>query len=279
MSTLRERVRIIVFESDTPAGRAFDIALIACILVSVGAVLLDSVPSIHRVWGDTVYSIEWLFTMLFTVEYAVRLWCIEERGRYARSFYGVVDLLGILPTYLSLFVSGTQYLLVFRVLRVMRVFRVLRMFRYVVEADMLQEALARGRRKITVFFVMVMSLVVVFGSVMYVVEGPEHGFTSIPESLYWAIVTLTTVGYGDIAPATPLGRLIASMVMVTGYAIIAVPTGIFAAELSDVARRRGDGRSCPNCSAEGHSEAAVFCWRCGHHLQRRIVLPSESSVG
>jgi voltage-gated potassium channel len=136
--------------------------------------------------------------------------------------------------------------------------------------------LSRGRRKITVFFVTVMSMIVVFGSVMYVVEGPENGFTSIPESLYWAVVTLTTVGYGDIAPATPLGRLIASLVMITGYAIIAVPTGIFAAELSDVARRRGDGRACPACAAEGHGGAAAYCWRCGHHLQQKIVLPSES---
>jgi voltage-gated potassium channel len=276
MRTLREQARTIIFESDTPAGFVFDVTLIVCILVSVGAVLVDSLPAVHAAHGAWFYRIEWFFTVLFTLEYAVRLWCIREPWRYARSFYGIVDLLGVLPTYFSLVVSGSQYLLVIRVLRVLRVFRVLRMFRYVREADTLTEALRRGRRKVTVFFVCVLSLVVIFGSIMYVVEGPEHGFTSIPESLYWAIVTLTTVGYGDIAPSTGLGRLIASLVMITGYAIIAVPTGIFAAELSEVSRRRGDGRSCPNCSVEGHSESAAYCWRCGHHLRRHIVLPGEA---
>ena len=277
MATSRERIRRIIFESDTPAGLAFDVALIVCILASVVAVLFDSLPVVQRDYGAWFYRIEWVFTALFTVEYALRLWCIEQPGRYARSFYGIVDLLGVLPTYVSLLVTGSQYLLVIRILRVLRVFRVLRMFRYVSEAEQLTEALRRGRRKVAVFFLSVISLIVIFGSVMYLVEGPENGFTSIPESLYWAVVTLTTVGYGDIAPSTGLGRLIASLVMITGYAIIAVPTGIFAAELSQVARQKGDGRSCPNCSAEGHHEGAGFCWNCGHHLQQRIVMPREKS--
>jgi voltage-gated potassium channel len=195
VSDLRERFRIVIFESDTPAGRAFDVALIVCILLSVALVFLDSLPAVHEDFGRAIYGLEWAFTLLFTVEYGARLWCVERPLRYARSFYGVVDFLGILPTYLSLFVPGAQYLLVVRILRVLRVFRVLRLIRFVAEADLLLEALRRGRRKVTVFFLTVMSLIVVFGSVMYVVEGPENGFTSIPQSLYWAIVTLTTVGY------------------------------------------------------------------------------------
>ena len=271
MQTLRDKTRIVIFESETPAGRAFDVTLIVCILASVAAVFADSVDAIHAQYGRLLYAAEWLFTILFTVEYAARLWCLEHPLRYARSFYGVVDLLGILPTYLSLLLPGTQLLLVIRVLRVMRVFRVLRLLRYVGEAEVLIEALRGGRRKIVVFLFTVLSLVVVAGSIMYLVEGPENGFTSIPISMYWAVVTVTTVGYGDISPVTPLGRFIASALMILGYAIIAVPTGIFSVQLSDAMRRQSNTRVCPHCVAEGHASEASYCWRCGSHLHPREV--------
>ena len=266
MQTLRERARIVIFEAETPAGRAFDVVLIACILASVSAVFLDSVPAMHRAHAQALYRIEWFFTVLFTLEYAARLWCVERPLRYARSFYGVVDLLGTVPTYLSLFLPGAQFLLVIRILRVLRVFRVLRLLRYVGEADVLIEALRSSRRKVTVFLFTVLSLVVVAGSIMYLVEGEANGFTSIPISMYWAVVTVTTVGYGDISPVTPLGRLIASALMILGYAIIAVPTGIFSVQLSETMRKRQNTRTCPRCVAEGHSGEASFCWRCGSPL-------------
>jgi voltage-gated potassium channel len=268
MDTLRDQARTIIFEAETPAGRAFDVVLIICILVSVVAVFLDTVPPINAAYGELLYVVEWCFTILFTIEYAARLWCIEHPARYARSFYGVVDLLGILPTYLSIFFVGAQYLLVIRILRVLRVFRVLRLLRYVREADILFEAVRGSRRKILVFLVLVLSVVVIAGSVMYLVEGPEHGFTSIPASMYWAVVTVTTVGYGDISPETPLGRFIASAVMILGYAIIAVPTGIFSVQLTEAMRRRQNTRSCPSCAADGHAGEASFCWRCGSKLHK-----------
>jgi voltage-gated potassium channel len=266
VQTLRDQVKTVIFESETPAGRAFDVALIVCILASVSAVFLDSINSIHAEYAELLYGVEWSFTILFTIEYAARLWCVEQPMRYARSFYGVVDLLGTLPTYLSLFLPGTQLLLAIRILRVMRVFRVFRLLRYVGEADVLVEALRNSRRKITVFLFTVLSLVVVTGSIMYLIEGPANGFTSIPISMYWAVVTVTTVGYGDISPVTPLGRLIASALMILGYAIIAVPTGIFSVQLSEAMRKQANTRVCPRCVAEGHANEASFCWRCGSQL-------------
>ena len=264
----KETVRLIIFEAQTPAGRAFDVALIICILVSVLAVLLDSVAEVHARHGELLYLVEWGFTVLFTIEYLLRLWCIENTARYARSFYGVVDLIGISPTYMSLLVADTQYLLVIRILRVLRVFRVLRMVRYVGEAQLLTEALIASRRKITVFISTVLALVVIFGSLMYLIEGEASGFTSIPKSIYWAVITLTTVGYGDLTPATPLGQAFATMVMIMGYGIIAVPTGIVTLELSEAHRRSANTRTCPACSVEGHIREATYCWRCGEHLYR-----------
>jgi len=266
VASLRETTRIIIFEAETPAGRAFDVGLIVCILVSVGAVFLDTVPSIHATHGRLLYGVEWFFTIVFSIEYAARLWCIRQPMRYARSFYGIVDLLGILPTYLSLLIAGTQYLLVIRILRVLRVFRVLRLLRYVREADVLIDALRDSQRKITVFLFTVVSLVVIFGSLMYLIEGEAHGFVSIPSSMYWAVVTLTTVGYGDISPQTPVGRFIASALMIMGYAIIAVPYGIFSVHLTRAMRRRENTRVCPSCATEGHAQEAAFCWRCGSGL-------------
>ncbi len=263
---LKDRVRIIIFEAHTPAGKAFDVGLIICILVSVLAVLLDSVAALHQAYGEYFLAIEWFFTILFTLEYATRLWCIQDTGRYARSFYGLVDLLGIIPTYLSLLVADTQYLLVIRILRVLRIFRVLRLVRYVGEAELLTQALIASRRKITVFISTVLALVVIFGSFMYLIEGEANGFTSIPRSIYWAVITLTTVGYGDLTPLTPLGQAVATLVMIMGYGIIAVPTGIVTLELSEAHRKAANTRTCPGCSVEGHIREATYCWRCGAHL-------------
>ncbi len=262
----KDAVRIVIFEAHTPAGKAFDVGLIICIIASVLAVMLDTVPEIHARFGEEFYVAEWFFTILFTIEYGLRLWCIQNKGLYARSFYGVIDLLGIIPTYLSVLFAGTQYLLVVRVVRVLRVFRVLRMVRYVGEAEQLAQALRASRRKITVFITTVIALVIVFGSLMYLIEGEQHGFTSIPKSIYWAVITLTTVGYGDIAPQTPFGQALASLIMIMGYGIIAVPTGIVTLELSEVSRRAANTRTCPHCSAEGHTREATYCWRCGAHM-------------
>lgn len=270
MTFNKDTIRIVVFEAGTPAGKAFDVALIVFILLSVGAVMLDSVQPIHDRYGDWLYAIEWFFTIVFTVEYAVRLWCIQNTWLYARSFYGIIDLLCIIPTYLSIWLAGTQYLLVVRVLRVLRVFRVLRMVRYVGEAELITRALVASRRKITVFLASVFALVVVFGALMYLVEGGSNSqFASIPHSVYWAVTTMTTVGYGDITPETPLGKTLASVIMIMGYGIIAVPTGIVTMELNEANRRAANTRTCPGCSAEGHSREATYCWRCGDHLYRR----------
>lgn len=264
--TTKDRIRIIIFEADTRAGRLFDVTLIIFILASIAAVFMDTIDGIDQQWGIWLYRAEWCFTILFTIEYGLRLWCINNTRLYATSFYGVVDLLGILPTYLSLIFIGAQHLLVIRVLRVLRVFRVLRLVRYVGEADLLLSALVASRRKITVFISTVLTMVIIFGSIMYLVEGEEHGFTSIPRGIYWAIVTLTTVGYGDLAPQTVLGQVLASIVMIMGYGVIAVPTGIVTLELGEAARRRANTKTCPECSAEGHREVAAFCWRCGNAL-------------
>ena len=265
---LRVRVRRVIFESTAGAPRQFDVVLIAAILLSVFVVLLDSVPSVHARYGGAIFYVEWGFTLLFTVEYAVRLWCVERPLQYARSFYGVIDLLGILPTWASLLFAGTQYLLVIRILRVLRVFRVLRMVRWVSEASYLMEALLASRRKIAVFLFAVLTLVVIFGSLLYIVEGPAPPFDSIPVSIYWAIVTLTTVGYGDIVPTTALGRGLAACIMVMGYGIIAVPTGIVTVELNEAMRRqRASSRACPGCGSQGHYVEARFCWHCGERLE------------
>ena len=268
--TLRDRIRIIIFEADTKAGRRFDVTLIGMILLSVLTVMLDSVPQINAGYGQQLYYAEWFFTVLFTVEYVVRLWCIEHSWGYAKSFYGVVDLLSVLPTYLSLWFPGAQFFLAVRILRVLRVFRVLRMVRYVGEAELIAQALAASRRKIIVFVASVLALMVIFGALMYVVEGGTNpAFASIPHSIYWAVTTMTTVGYGDITPTTPLGQSLASFIMIMGYGIIAVPTGIVTLELNEANRRQANTRTCSDCSAEGHSREASYCWRCGAPLYQR----------
>jgi len=263
----RARLHEIIFEADTRAGRLFDLTLIWLILLSVATVILESVRSVRAQYGDLLYTLEWVFTLLFTVEYVLRLTSVRHPLRYATSFFGVVDLLAIIPTYLSIFLPGSQYLLVIRILRLLRVFRLLKLSEYVAEADTLRLALRASRRKISVFISAVVLLVVIIGALMYVIEGEEHGFTSIPTSIYWAIVTLTTVGYGDLSPRTPFGQMLASVVMVLGYGIIAVPTGIVTVELAQAARqRRVTTQACPSCGAQGHDLDAVYCKYCGANL-------------
>ncbi|MEJ2719637.1 MAG: ion transporter [bacterium] len=265
-SAWRAKTHEIIFEADTPAGKAFDIILILCIVASVVAVMLDSVGAIRRVYGRWFYGIEWFFTILFTVEYLLRLISIGRPLKYATSFFGIVDLLAVVPTYLSLVIPGSQYLLVIRILRVLRIFRVLKIVQYVSEANLLLQALRASQRKITVFLFTVLTLVIIFGSVMYIIEGEQNGFTSIPRGIYWAIVTLTTVGYGDISPKTELGQAVAAVVMILGYSIIAVPTGIVTVEMGQAFRRRVSTQVCPECSAEGHDVDAVHCKACGAKL-------------
>jgi len=264
----QERLHSIIFEAETPAGKLFDVLLIISILASVCVVMLDSVSVVNRRYDQQLNFLEWVFTLLFTVEYILRLLCVGRPLSYATSFYGIVDLLAIIPTYLSVFIPGTEFLLVIRVLRILRIFRVLKLVQYISEASLLFKALRASRRKITVFLFTVLAMVVILGSLMYLIEGAENGFTSIPRSIYWAIVTLTTVGYGNIAPQTSLGQMLAAFVMILGYSIIAVPTGIVTVELSHAAASsKGETtRSCQECSAEGHDSDADYCKYCGAKL-------------
>ena len=255
----------VIFEADTKAGKAFDVLLILSILLSVLAVMLNSVASIEEKCGRFLHATEWFFTILFTIEYVLRLICVGRPIKYARSFYGVVDLLAVLPTYLGVFLAGSHYLLVIRMLRVLRIFRVLKLAPYLGEARLLFTALRESRRKITVFLLTVLTMVVILGSVMYLIEGRGNGFTSIPRSIYWAIVTLTTVGYGDVSPQTPLGQGLAAMIMILGYSIIAIPTGIVTVEFDRAfkAQSKITTQVCPQCCAEGHDSDATFCKYCG----------------
>ena len=263
----REKLHEVIFEADTPVGKWFDIALIFCILASVLVVMLDSVAPVRRAYGPLLYLAEWVFTILFTIEYILRLICVGRPLKYARSFFGVIDLLAIVPTYLSLVLPGSQYLLVIRMLRIIRVFRVLKLVQYLQEAAVLSRALRASRRKIFVFLYTVFIMVIIIGSLMYMIEGEKSGFTSIPRSIYWAVVTLTTVGYGDIAPQTPLGQTLATLVMVMGYGIIAVPTGIVTVEMERNAQyARLSTQSCRQCAAEGHDSDAIYCKYCGEKL-------------
>lgn len=262
---LRHYLHEIIFEADTPTGKLFDVVLILSIVISVIVVMLDSVADLNIKYGQLFLFLEWFFTILFTIEYVLRLSCIGSPTKYARSFYGIVDLLSILPSYISLLLPAGKFFLVIRILRLLRVFRVLKLVQYVGESNYLQRALWASRRKIAVFLLSVFLLMIIFGSVMYIVEGAENGFTSIPRSIYWAIVTMTTVGYGDISPQTSLGQAIASLVMILGYGIIAIPTGIVTAELTF--RQNISTQVCPECSAEGHDMNAKHCKFCGADLQ------------
>ena len=265
-SKLRNTIHEIIFEADTPAGKAFDIALIVTILVSVVAVMLESVAPVRARYGSVLRITEWVITVVFTIEYILRLLCVGQPARYARSFFGVIDLLAILPTYISFFIPGAQALAVVRVLRILRVFRVLKLVQYVQEASVLRQALANSGRKILVFVFVVFTIVIIVGALMYLVEGEAAGFTSIPISVYWAVVTLTTVGYGDIAPITALGQFLSALLMIMGYGIIAVPTGIVTTELVRGQQREITTRACHECSLEGHDSDARFCKGCGATL-------------
>lgn len=262
----RRKLHEIIFEADTPLGKAFDVVLICAIVLSVVVVVLDSVNSIQEQFGAVLFAAEWFFTILFSIEYTLRLISVRHPLRYARSFFGVIDILSILPTYLSLFVPGAHYLLTVRILRLLRIFRVLKLTEYIFEAQTLVTALRASAKKIGIFLFAVLMLVTVIGTLIYVIEGEENGFTDIPTSIYWAIVTLTTVGYGDIAPRTGLGKFFAAIVMIMGYGIIAVPTGIVTVELSKSAMIHLSTQSCPNCAAERHDDDAIYCKYCGTHL-------------
>ena len=264
----RLAIHKLIFGGDSPKGRLFDTVLIVVILASVAAVMLESVEAFGSRFVLILIWMEWGFTIIFTVEYALRLACVGRPILYARSFYGIVDLVAVLPTYLSLVLPGAHALLVIRLLRILRVFRVLKLVKYLTEADYLLEALRSSRRKITIFIVTVLALVTVLGSLIYLIEGADNGFDNIPRSVYWAIVTLTTVGYGDISPQTPLGQALAAVVMIIGYGIIAVPTGIVTAELArarDLGSRKRS-RVCSRCYYASHARDAKFCSRCGAKL-------------
>ena len=266
LSPRREKLHEIIFEADTPAGKAFDIALLVAIVVSIIAVCLESVASVRDQYGSELRALEWAITILFTIEYILRLSCVANPRRYARSFYGIIDLLSILPSYLSFFIAGSQSLLVIRALRLLRVFRVLKLAHFIGEAKMLRAALHASSRKIIVFLGVVLTLMVIVGSMMYLIEGPDNGFTSIPLSIYWTVVTMTTVGYGDIAPQTILGKILASAVMIMGYGIIAVPTGIVTVELAGSVKNSTRTDACSGCGADGHALDASHCKYCGVKL-------------
>jgi voltage-gated potassium channel len=258
----KHRLYSIIFESGTRSGKAFDVCLLIAIVLSVTVVMLESVKPVRAAHPVLLHNAEWVFTILFTLEYAARLLCVQRPLRYVWSFYGIIDLVSFLPSYITLFVATANYLLVIRVLRLLRIFRILKLTHFTQEGETLMTALRASRRKITVFIFTVFAIVLIVGTVMYLIEGEENGFDSIPRGVYWAIVTLTTVGYGDVTPHTVVGRILACVIMILGYGIIAVPTGIFSVELSEAARTK-EARTCTNCRTIETDRAARFCRRCG----------------
>jgi len=263
----RFKLHEVIYESNTPAGKAFDVCLLIAIFSSIIVVMLDSVDSIHQQYGALFNITEWIFAALFTIEYILRLVSIRKPIRYVISPLGIIDLIALLPSYLSIFLIGAQSLLVFRALRLLRVFRIFKLGHFLTEINFLTQALKNSIRKISIFLLTVLTITVILGSIMYLVEKRENGFSNIPESIYWAIVTITTVGYGDISPITPLGKFVASVVMLIGYAIIAVPTGIITHDIAIAARQKKEmPESCPSCSREGHDSDALFCKYCGSSL-------------
>lgn len=266
MESLRERVGRIIFGIDTRSGWIFDVGLLIAVLGSVMVALLESVRPIQENYGEIFYGLEWAFTLLFSVEYALRVWSAKDRAKYIKSFFGVVDLCSILPTYISFFVPGVQSLMVVRAIRLIRIFNVFNLRAYLAEETMLARALKAAFPKIMVFIVLLVNVVVIVGAVMYVVEGPEAGFTSVPRGIYWAVVTISTVGFGDITPITALGQLIAGMLMMLGYCLIIVPTALVSAELALGVSGETQINRCKECGLLEHPGAASFCHRCGHNL-------------
>ena len=265
MSTLKEKIKIIIFGTDTKAGKLFDVVLIISIVLSIITVMLDSIVEYNQQYGHILRIAEWTFTIMFTVEYLLRIYSIRRPLSYIFSFFGIIDFLAILPTYLSLFMPGTEVFAIIRVLRVLRIFRVLKLVQFTGEADMLMTAMIASRRKVFIWLFLVMNIVIILGSVMYLVEGGNTGFDSIPRSIYWAVVTLTTVGYGNVVPLTSLGQALASFIMVLGYSIIAVPTGIVTSEITFAAKSIKEQR-CVVCGKDGLHEDAKFCSNCASKL-------------
>ena len=266
----RAKLHEIIYGTHTPAGKLFDIVLLVVILYSIIVVMLESVPRFDEKYHRFLDISEWIVTILFTIEYILRIICIKKPSKYIFSFFGVVDLLSTIPKYLSFFVVGSQYITAFRALRLLRIFRILKLVRFVGESNYLLRALKASRAKIFIFVFFMLIISVLLGTVMYLIEGPEHGFNSIPHSIYWTIVTLTTVGYGDISPETGLGQFLATLIMIIGYGIIAVPTGIVSAEYTRSSTRalsESSGRSCSDCGAEIHRTDASYCRKCGHKLE------------
>lgn len=264
-SLWRRKLYEVIFEADTAAGKFFDIILLWAILLSVIAVMLNSVVDIEQNYGSILKIIEWFFTILFTIEYIFRIICVPRKWRYIRSFFGIVDFVAIIPTYIGIFVGGIHILIVVRILRLLRIFRVFKLARYLKEGKVMLRALRASRPKIIVFLVTVLTVVTIIGAIMYLVEGDANGFTSIPRSIYWAIVTMTTVGYGDISPKTPLGQFLATIVMILGYAIIAVPTGMISFDVLKASQKISE-RICPQCGVTGHDADAKYCKYCGANL-------------
>ena len=264
---LRTRLFHIIFESDTPGAKAFDIVLIGAILLSVAVIMLGSIEIYAERYGHIFFYLEWFFTLLFSIELALRIYCLERPLLYLKSFYGIVDLIAVLPTWLVLLVPGAHGLVIVRLLRVLRIFRILRLMDFVGEARLLLDALKRSMRQILLFFSAILMVITLFAALMYTIESPEAGFTSIPMSMYWAIVSMTTVGYGDIVPATSLGKTITVVLMLLGYSIIAVPTGVFSAQvIRSIREERYSEEACPGCGHERHEKRARYCLRCGTWL-------------
>ena len=264
--TIKSKLYEIIFGSDTKSGKLFDVLLLIVIVLSIILVMLESVPSIEKEYHSLLIILEWSITIIFSLEYFMRIWIVHKPRTYIFSFYGIIDFLSILPSYLGLFFVGAHGFMVIRALRLLRVFRILKLNRYMKEGAIIIKALKQSRIKIAVFLFAVLTMVIIIGTLMYLIEGSEHGFTSIPRGIYWAIVTLTTVGYGDISPSTSLGQFIASFVMIIGYAIIAVPTGIVTAELSKPTKNLPSGQVCEQCLSEGHDLGDKFCRFCGAEL-------------
>ncbi len=272
--SIKHQLYVIIFGTHTPAGKAFDIFLIIAIFASLLVLMLDSMVSVSMHWQQEFKYLEYGFTALFTIEYILSLYCSPKPSAYAKSFYGVIDLIAILPTYLAIFFPSASFMGIIRLLRVMRIFRILKLVRFLQDSNLLARSLLMAQRKILIFFSVVAILVTIFGALMYVIEGPDNGFTSIPQSIYWAIVTITTVGYGDLVPKTSLGQAIASLTMLLGYSILAVPTGIITAELNQEMHAHRNLVLCPNCTRSGHESDALFCKHCGGELadpDKRVV--------